>query len=226
MKKSSLLMLSGGVKKYNTRTYELEEGIMRSKIIINWLLNMNDRPNIIQIAGGSASGKTSKVTKILEDHYREKIIRISMDDYYFGKTYMQAEAKKGRELNWDQPEAIDIMQLSEHIELLKIGKSIKKPIYSMKESEPYAKEDILPAKIIIIEWLFALSSGLHELGDLNIFTHANRDTRLNRRILRDQERTGQTAEEITRYFNGTVEPMHQKYIESTSRNAHIIIENN
>lgn len=115
---------------------------MRSKIIINWLLNMNEKTSIIQIAGGSASGKTSQVTERLAEHYKQTVARISMDDYYYGKTYMQTEERNGRKLNWDQPEAIDIPQLQEHIMLLREGKHIRKPIYSMRESEPIAKEDI------------------------------------------------------------------------------------
>jgi uridine kinase len=96
----------------------------------------------------------------------------------------------------------------------------------MSQSEICGKEDIYPNEIILLEGLFTLTDGLHEKGDLNIFTYADRATRLKRRILRDQLRTGQTQEQIIEYFLRTVEPMHLKYIESTSLSAHIIIENN
>ncbi len=63
-------------------------------------------PVIVLVAGGSASGKTSQVAQKLFDACEGTAIIISMDDYYRGATY-----DREHDLNFDQPEAIDITLL-------------------------------------------------------------------------------------------------------------------
>jgi len=75
-----------------------------------------------------------------------------MDDYYRGITWMQQQREQyGKEYNFDQPEAINIPRLQEHLSMLKQGESIQKPIYCMKSSEPIGTETIHPARLIIME---------------------------------------------------------------------------
>lgn len=138
---------------------------------------------------------------------------------------MQQEWEHGREYNFDQPEAVDIAQLYQHLSALKKGESIQKPIYCMKSSEPIGTETIHPARLVIMEWLFALTDELSQTGDLNIFVQASTTTRLIRRVNRDTTRKNQNVKSIVGYFEHYVEPMHEKHVEPTSKNAHIILEN-
>lgn len=183
---------------------------------------------IIQIAGWSASGKTSKVAKsIVEDEdLKDDISLLSMDDYYRGANWMKEQLKQGKEYNFDQPEAVNMLQIQSHLMALKHGKSIQKPIYCMKSSEPMGTETVHPSRVVIMEWLFALSDELHTTADYKIFVQADRITRNVRRILRDTGRTNQEIASIKEYFNRHVEPMHQKYIQPSIKNANIILENN
>ena len=177
------------------------------------------------MAGGSASGKTSAVAAKLKEVFGEEAVIFSMDDYYKGRKFMEAEAKKGNVLNWDQPEALNLVLLREHLKELKTGRPIQKPTYSFKTGEPTGMEELQPRRVIIIEGLFALDGAVKDQGDVRAFVDIGTHGRILRRLLRDVERTSQKPSDILSYFAEVVEPMHEKYIESTKRNADVIIIN-
>lgn len=219
--------------KYATRTgrgdfipeYNLEDGLDKLSQLINIALSRHNGVVLVKVAGGSASGKTSAVADKIKNTFGELAIIISMDDYYFGSKYLKQEAKKGNIINWDQPEALNIELLGEHLNLLRKGESINKPIYGFN-IDPMSKfETVKPHKIIILEGLFALNDKLIDDKDIKAFVDVSVHGRVLRRILRDVNRTGQGPHEILKYFSDVVEPMHQKYVQSTRKNADIIIKN-
>lgn len=205
--------------------YELKEGIDKLLELVKEKSSQKEGPIIVEIAGGSASGKTSAVAAQLKERLGDEAMVLSMDDYYRGKTFMENEEKRGNILNWDQPEALNLPLLKEHLQLLKEGKPIEKPIYDMKVSEPTGTERVEPKKIIIIEGLFALNEQIKEEGDVKAFVDIGTHGRIVRRLLRDIERTGQNPGDILKYFSEIVEPMHEKYVLSTKENADLIIKN-
>lgn len=157
--------------------------------------------------------------------FTNEALILSADDYYHGKTFMNTELKKGNVLNWDQPEALNLDLFQQHLIKLKSGQSIEKPIYDMQISEPINTEKVIPKKIIIVEGLFALDEKLKNQGDIKVFVEIGTHGRIVRRLLRDIQRTGQKPVDIIKYFSQVVEPMHEKYIESTKKNADLIINN-
>lgn len=205
--------------------YDLEPGITRLGKLVKEKLSGQKGPVIVQIAGGSASGKTSVVAARLKEMFGKEAMILSMDDYYRGKTFMEAEAKKGNILNWDQPEALNLALLKKNLSDLKNGRPTQKPIYSFKTSEPTGTEELQPRRVIIVEGLFALDEAVKSEGDVKAFVDIGTHGRILRRLLRDVERTGQKPSDILRYFSEVVEPMHEKYVQSTKKNADIIIRN-
>jgi predicted adenylyl cyclase CyaB len=123
------------------------------------------------------------------------------------------------------PEALNLDLLREHILLLRSGKSIEKPVYDMRISEPVGTEKVAPKKIIIVEGLFALDERLKDLGDVKVFVKTSTHRRIIRRLLRDVQRAGQRPVDILKYFCEVVEPMHERYVENTKKNADFIINN-
>ncbi|HPH78649.1 MAG TPA: CYTH domain-containing protein [bacterium] len=206
---------------------ELKEGV--TKLINNIeekIKSNNSKPVIVEIAGGSASGKTSEVAKQVKKHFGEDAVIISMDDFYRGAKYMNEQAAQGINYNWDQPEALNIAQLLQILQELKTGNVVEKPIYDMKTSAPSEKtETVKPTKVIIVEGLFALNDAIKDCGDIKAFVDIGTHGRLLRRLLRDVERTGQKPQDILKYFAKIVQPMHEKYIEPTLKNADLIINN-
>ena len=205
--------------------YKLEEGIAKLVGYIREKITQGDSNVVVEIAGGSASGKTSVIVDMVKRVFGDESLILSADDYYRGKTYMDAEAKRGNVLNWDQPEALNLDLFQQHLAKLKSGQSIEKPIYDMKVSEPTSTEEVAPKKIIIVEGLFALDEKLKDQGDVKAFIEIGTHGRIVRRLLRDIQRTGQRPADILKYFSQVVEPMHEKYIESTKKNADLIIDN-
>lgn len=212
-------------KESNIPEYGLEEGLERLTRMIRDKSAQKGGSLIVEVAGGSASGKTSAVAVKVKDIFGEEATIISMDDYYRGKMFMEEEKRKGNELNWDQPEALNLELLKEQLLELKAGKTIKKPVYDFKVSEPIRTERVEPRRVIIVEGLFALNEAIKDKGDIKAFVEIGMHGRILRRLLRDIERTGQKPADILKYFAEVVEPMHEKYIESTKKNADIIINN-
>jgi len=209
----------------NIPEYKLEEGISKLVDNIREKMAQTDNNVVVEIAGGSASGKTSVVADMIKKVFGNEALILSADDYYRGKTFMDAEAKKGNVLNWDQPEALNLDLLQQHLAQLKSGQPIKKPIYDMKVSESTSTEEVAPKKIIIVEGLFVLGEKLKNQGDVKVFVEIGTHGRILRRLLRDIQRTGQKPADILKYFSQVVEPMHEKYIGGTKKNADLIIDN-
>ncbi|MDD3101718.1 MAG: class IV adenylate cyclase [Patescibacteria group bacterium] len=209
----------------NIPEYDLEQGVGKLSSLINEKLSQQTNPVIVEIAGGSASGKTSAVAKKVKELFDDKALIFSMDDYYRGKKFMDKEAEKGNILNWDQPEALNLELLKEHLQKLEQGKSIQKPIYNFKEAESTGTEEVQPNKVVIVEGLFALNESIAPEGDIKAFVDIGTHGRILRRLLRDVERTGQKPIDILKYFSEVVEPMHEKHIQNTKKNADIIIKN-
>lgn len=205
--------------------YSLSEGRKKLINIIHRKLSETTNNLIVQIAGGSASGKTSAVSQIIKDAFGEEALIFSCDDYYKGIKFMKDEAKKGNILNWDQPEAMDLDLFGKHLLDLKNNQPIEKPIYSMEAGVVSGTEKVLPKKIIIAEGLFVLDDILKSKGDINVFVEIGSHGRIIRRLLRDVNRTKQNPLDILKYFIQTVQPMHEKYIVNTKKNADLIINN-
>lgn len=204
--------------------YPLEEGVKLVGQIIEEKLSRLDRPIIVEIAGGSASGKTSAVAAKLKERFGEDALILSMDDYYRGKTFMEKEAEKGNEMNWDQPEALNLELLKTHLDQMKSGEAIEKPTYSFKTSEVAGREKVAPRRVILVEGLFALNDAVKGEGDIKVFVDIGTHGRILRRLLRDVERTGQKPADILKYFAEIVEPMHEQHVQSTKQNSDLVIK--
>ena len=212
-------------EKLDIPEFKLEEGIGKLVDSIREKMTQGKDNVVVEIAGGSASGKTSTVADMVKKVFGNEALILSADDYYRGKTFMDAEAKKGNVLNWDQPEALNLDLFRQHLAQLKSGEPIEKPIYDMKVSEPTSTVEVAPKKTIIVEGLFVLDEKLKDEGDIKVFVDTGIHGRIIRRLLRDIQRTGQKPADILKYFAQVVEPMHEKYIESTKKNADLIINN-
>jgi adenylate cyclase len=209
----------------NIPEYQLEEGIEKLVDRIRFLKENMLGNIIVEIAGGSASGKTSAVADLIKKVFGDEALMLSLDDYYRGKTFMEESAAKGVKLNWDQPETLDLGLFRQHLLQLKAGHPISKPVYDFKTGEPAGKETVNPKKIIVVEGLFSLHETLQDQGDINVFVEIGTHGRIVRRLLRDVQRTGQKPADILLYFSQVVEPMHDLHVQSTRKNADMVIIN-
>lgn len=178
---------------------------------------------IIGIAGGTGSGKTTVVKKIIESLPAGEVALLPLDSYYNDSSHVPAE--KRQLINFDHPDAFDWPLLNEHIELLKQGKSIEQPVYYMPTSTRQPETvHVEPRDVIIIEGILALcDEKLRQLMDLKVFVDADSDERLIRVIQRDVVERGRTAQAVMERYTRVLKPMHQQFIEPTKRYADLII---
>lgn len=178
---------------------------------------------IIGIAGGSGSGKTTVVNKIIDRIDKEQLAIIPQDSYYYDSGNVPMEERK--KINFDHPNAIEFSLLVEHIKQLKAGKPIEQPKYSYitcTRSEDTIK--VMPKDVIIVEGILVLTNPeLRDLMDIKVFVDADGDDRLARIILRDMVERGRTAETALNHYQETVKPMHLQFIEPSKRFADLII---
>ena len=178
---------------------------------------------IIGIAGGTGSGKTTVVRKIVESLPDSQVAVIPQDSYYNDNTGIPMEER--RKINFDHPNAFDWKLLIHQINELRNGNSIEQPTYSYIESNRMPETvHIEPCEVIIIEGIMALCrKELRDLMDLKIFVDADPDDRLIRVISRDMAERGRTAQMVMDRYIDVLKPMHMEFIEPTKRYADLII---
>ena len=180
---------------------------------------------VVLIGGGSASGKTYVLKKVLEKIPEDKIARISIDDYY--KDFSNLPIEERVKINFDHPKSFDWKLMNEQLKALKNGQPIEKPIYDFTiHGRSMLTEIVQPKELIIIEGIMALvNKDLRALGDLKVFISASRERRLVRRIERDQKERGRTYESIIEQYFSTVLPMYEEIIAPSQYYADLIINN-
>lgn len=178
---------------------------------------------IIGIAGGTGSGKTTVVRKIVNSLAPGEVVLLPQDSYYKDSSHVPAELRQ--QINFDHPDAFDWPLLLQHIQMLKEGKSIEQPVYHYQTSSRLAETiHVEPRPVIIIEGILALCDpDLRNMMDLKIFVDADPDERLIRVIQRDVVERRRTAEAVMERYTRVLKPMHQQFIEPTKRYADLII---
>ena len=180
---------------------------------------------VILIGGGSASGKTYVLRKVMEKIPGDKITHISIDDYY--KNFSDLPFEERAKINYDHPKSFDWKLMNEQLKALKNGQTIEKPIYDFANHLRSDKTEIVePKELIVIEGIMALvNKDLRALGDLKVFINASRERRLVRRIERDMKERGRSYESIIEQYFTTVQPMFEEIIAPSQYYADLIINN-
>ncbi len=200
--------------------YDRRRGLARIRMLIKEMRKSINRPLIIGVAGGSGSGKTSKVARRIQLSVPGSRV-IHMDDYFRGLGFMQSIGSN----NWDDPKAVELELLKRHLQDLKARKCIQRPVYSFRSGERVGYNQCKPADVVVVEGLFVLQDSIAEELDLKIFVQMSVHGSLIRRLFRDVGRTGQTVSDIFRQYVETVHPMYKLHIEPTMAKADIVIVN-
>ncbi len=180
---------------------------------------------IIGIAGGTGSGKTTVVRKILESLEESTVAVIPQDSYYNDQSHLPLDVRK--KTNFDHPDAFDWTLLAKHIAELKAGRAIEQPTYSyLTCTRLNDTVHVEPKEVIIVEGIMALyDKSIREQMDLKIFVDAGSDERLLRVIVRDTAERGHPLEMLIDKYRNVLKPMHDEFIEPTKQYADIIIPN-
>lgn len=183
----------------------------------------NDKVTIIGIAGGTGSGKTTVVKKIVEALPPHHVAVVPLDSYYNDTTSMTEEERHA--INFDHPDAFDWKLLTKQINELREGRAIEQPTYSyIKCNRLLETIHVEPKPVIIVEGIMTLiNKKLRDIMDIRIFVDCDSDERLIRNIQRDTVERGRDVQTVLDRYLKVLKPMHEQFIEPTKRFAHIII---
>ncbi len=178
---------------------------------------------VIGIAGGSGSGKTTVVRKIIESLPTDSVAVLSQDSYYKDNSHIPMTDRK--KINFDHPESIEFDLLAKHILDLKNSVSVEEPSYSYITCERQKESrTVHPRKVIIVEGILILSQKiLRDVFDIKVFVSADDDDRLSRVIQRDTVERGRSVQEILTRYDKIVKPMHLQFIAPSMSYADIIM---
>ena len=178
---------------------------------------------VIGIAGGTGSGKTTVVNKIIKSLPAGGVAVIPQDSYYKDSGHIPMEERS--KINFDEPASIEWTLLEKQLRELKEGKSIEMPTYSYltctRQKETVHVE---PRDVIIVEGILVLTQpSLCQLMDVKVFVDADADDRLIRVIARDCIERGRTPQMVIDRYQAVLKPMHERYIEPSKRKADLIV---
>lgn len=178
---------------------------------------------IIGIAGGTGSGKTTVVKKIISSLPAGEVAVLPQDSYYKDSSHVPVEERS--KINFDEPDAFDWPLLYEHLSELKAGRKVEMPTYSyLTCTRGPETVTVEPRDVVIVEGILVLTDPqLRDMMDVRVFVDADADDRLIRVIARDCIERGRTPQMVIDRYEGVLKPMHCQYIEPSKRFADLIV---
>lgn len=178
---------------------------------------------IIGIAGGTGSGKTTVVKKIIEALPKDEVTVIPQDCYYNDNAHIPLEERL--KMNYDEPASIEWSLLCKHLSDLKEGKCVDRPSYDFITCSRLPETLKLPPRdVVVVEGILVLTDKqLRDMMDVKVFVDADADERLIRVIERDCIERGRTPQMVIDRYRETLKPMHELYIEPSKRYADLIV---
>lgn len=182
-----------------------------------------DRPVIVGVAGGSGSGKSTVVRRIVEGMGGRPPAVLRHDAYYRDLSHLAPDERD--RVNFDHPDALETPLLIEHLRTLQAGRAVEVPIYDFTTHTRTARTTPVPASsVVLLDGILVLAEpGLRDLMDIKVFVDTDADVRFIRRLERDLEHRGRTVESVVEQYRRTVRPMHLEFVEPSKRYADVIV---
>lgn len=178
---------------------------------------------VIGVAGGSGSGKTTVVRRIVDSLGPEQVTLLDHDRYYRDRNDLRLEERAA--LNYDHPDALETDLMVRHVRALKSGQAIEAPQYDFTRHARLTETDTFqPRRALIVEGILVFTdAALRDLMDIKVFVDTDSDTRFIRRLRRDVAERGRTMDSVIDQYQSTVKPMHLEFVEPSKRYADVII---
>ncbi len=149
---------------------------------------------------------------------------LDLDSYYVDRAGVPPEERA--QINFDEPAAIEVALLLEHVAGLVAGQRVDKPVYSFASHTRVGIMPAPPAPLVVVEGLFTLWwPELRSCLDVAVYVDAAADVRFARRLRRDVDERGREAPAVLAQYLATVRPMHDRYVEPTRAFADVVIAN-
>ena len=184
---------------------------------------MRRRPVILGVAGGSGSGKSTVVRALVRSLGDDVASVIRHDWYYRDLVHLPLEQRSS--VNFDHPDSLETELLVGHLRGLLAGATSQAPTYDFStHTRGEGTVTVRPTPAIVLDGILVLAHAeLREIMDLAVFVDTEPDIRLIRRLRRDTEKRGRTAESVLEQYEKTVRPMHLEFVEPSRRYADLMI---
>jgi uridine kinase len=178
---------------------------------------------VLGVAGGSGSGKTTIVDRIVEQVGWQRVAVLRHDRYYRELDHLP-ERERAR-FNFDHPDAFDDDLFVDHVGRLAAGEPVAMPRYDYAAfTRGEGSDVVVPRPVVLVEGILIFASArLRDLLDVRVFVDAEADKRLLRRLRRDVTERGRTVESVLDQYERTVRPMHLEFVEPSKRHADVIL---
>ena len=178
---------------------------------------------VIGVAGGSGSGKTTVVRRIVDALGLDCVSTLDHDRYYRDRLDLRLEDRTA--LNYDHPDSLETDLMVRHVAELKAGRRVEAPLYDFaRYVRRTTTETVEPRKAIIVEGILIFAdAALRAQMDIKVFVDTDDDTRFIRRLRRDVAERGRTMDSVIEQYLATVKPMHLEFVEPSKRYADIIL---
>nr|CAG4649285.1 EOG090X050I [Scapholeberis mucronata] len=190
-------------------------------------------PFLIGVAGGTASGKSTVCSRIMEklgqdeiDHRQRQVVCISQDSFY--RELNSAESVKASKglFNFDHPDAFDNRLILKTLQDILDGKVCQIPVYDFKTNSRKVDEfvTIYPADVLLFEGILVFYfPEIRDVFHMKLFVDTDADTRLSRRVLRDIRERGRDLEQVLAQYTTLVKPAFEEFCLPTKKFADVII---
>ena len=180
-------------------------------------------PLVVGIAGGTASGKTTVARKIHEALAGFPVAFLDQDSYY--RKFGELSLEQRRDINFDHPDAFDTQLFVEHLQALKAGSAVEKPVYDYVLSTRGSNTvRVNPGEIVLVEGILVLHlEAVRAELDVKIFVETEDDVRIIRRLTRDIKERGRDFDHVIHQYFRHVRPMHMAFVEPSKRWADIVV---
>ncbi len=151
------------------------------------------RPILLGIVGDSAAGKTTITSGLINILGAEGVTHLCTDDYH---KYDRAE-RSARGVTPLHPDCNYLDVLEQHIERLRNGQPILKPVYDHSTGRLVRPEYVTPSQFVIVEGLLGFSTPtLRQSYDVKVFLSPPEEMRKMWKLKRDTTKRGYTPEQV------------------------------
>lgn len=185
-----------------------------------------NKPYIIGVCGGTASGKTYFLQRLQEQLPEQVATFISLDNYYRPKAEQPLD--ENGIPNFDTPESIDWLKLEDTFDRLSKGETVRMKKYTF--NNPLAPEEwieLKPSPVWVVEGLFSMQQpAVRARFDISLFIDTEEHLKIFRRIERDHAERGYDLKDVSyRYLQHAI-PAYKEYVLPYRALAHVVIPNN
>lgn len=196
----------------NIPRYRITEGFYELKRRIE---QIRSGTVVVLVCGTMGSGKTSFTSRLA----KEFGAAVVSTDLYFKE---QSVAEK-YPLYYDDPRAVKLDLLAEHIKGWRLGKPITMPVHDLVTHRELEPKHIPHTRVLFVEGTMAFHPKIRHLADIRVYFESAPNKRLKRRYKRDVKVRGRTTAYVRDRFYSTLEPARIALLEQWKHHADMII---